>query len=100
LSALVGVLGNATEESEDGVGDASQDGDDQSATRVLGNLGVVVFSERAARDLMRRLDAPVPADDEKPIVGGRAIARKAGDPLGWHPPCLPSDDSGRDLCAA
>ena len=73
-ASLVGTLSDGAEEREHGVGDAAQDGDDESRTRAGFDPRVIVFLESVVEDLMRRLDAPVTSSDKQPMVSSEADA--------------------------
>ena len=78
-SSLVRALGDATEQSEERVGDATQNGDDERAPWVLFDPGMVVFLEGDVERLVSRLDAPVSTSEQHPLFWRQSIGGKAGD---------------------
>jgi hypothetical protein len=56
-TALVGALRDVSEQDQNRVRDAAQDGDDESGSRVGLNPRMIVFGESGIEDLVRGLDA-------------------------------------------
>jgi hypothetical protein len=75
-SPLIGALSDAAKQRQDRVGDAAQDRDDESRSRIAFDPRMVVLGESGVEDLVRRFDAPVATGNEQPMLSGQADARQ------------------------